>query len=72
MTTTETRVTKAPRVPLRVALVALLVALVAAALLATGFVATSLLRGYLRRKVDHVEPKLIHTIRGVGYTLREP
>jgi two-component system OmpR family response regulator len=27
--------------------------------------------GYLRRKVDHVEPKLIHTIRGVGYTLRE-
>ena len=28
--------------------------------------------GYLRRKVDQVEPKLIHTIRGVGYTLREP
>jgi two-component system OmpR family response regulator len=27
--------------------------------------------GYLRRKVDHVEPKLIHTIRGVGYSLRE-
>ncbi|MFV0309797.1 MAG: response regulator transcription factor [Desertimonas sp.] len=27
--------------------------------------------GYLRRKVDHVEPKLLHTIRGVGYTLRE-
>ena len=27
--------------------------------------------GYLRRKVDHVEPKLIHTLRGVGYTLRE-
>ena len=26
---------------------------------------------YLRRKVDHVEPKLVHTIRGVGYTLRE-
>jgi len=25
---------------------------------------------YLRRKVDHVEPKLIHTIRGVGYCLR--
>ncbi len=28
--------------------------------------------GYLRRKVDTSEPKLIHTIRGVGYTLREP
>jgi len=28
--------------------------------------------GYLRRKVDHVEPKLIHTIRSVGYTLRRP
>jgi two-component system OmpR family response regulator len=26
--------------------------------------------GYLRRKVDQSEPKLIHTIRGVGYTLR--
>ena len=26
--------------------------------------------GYLRRKVDHVEPKLIHTLRGVGYALR--
>ena len=25
--------------------------------------------GYLRRKIDDVEPKLIHTIRGVGYTL---
>jgi two-component system OmpR family response regulator len=28
--------------------------------------------GYLRRKVDTVAPKLIHTIRGVGYTVREP
>jgi two-component system OmpR family response regulator len=28
--------------------------------------------GYLRRKVDTTEPRLIHTIRGVGYTLREP
>jgi two-component system OmpR family response regulator len=27
--------------------------------------------GYLRRKVDTVDPRLIHTIRGVGYTLRE-
>ena len=26
---------------------------------------------YLRRKVDFVEPKLIHTIRGVGYCLRD-
>jgi two-component system OmpR family response regulator len=25
---------------------------------------------YLRRKVDMVEPKLIHTIRGVGYSMR--
>jgi two-component system OmpR family response regulator len=25
---------------------------------------------YLRRKLDHVEPKLIHTIRGVGFCLR--
>ncbi|MCB1027626.1 MAG: response regulator transcription factor [Microthrixaceae bacterium] len=25
---------------------------------------------YLRAKVDHVEPKLIQTVRGVGYTLR--
>ena len=27
---------------------------------------------YLRRKVDHVEPRLIRTIRGVGYTIRAP
>ncbi|HUR49460.1 MAG TPA: response regulator transcription factor [Acidimicrobiales bacterium] len=27
--------------------------------------------GYLRRKIDTTEPRLIHTIRGVGYTLRE-
>ena len=27
---------------------------------------------YLRRKVDAVEPDLIHTVRGVGYVLREP
>ena len=27
--------------------------------------------GYLRRKVDTTEPKLISTIRGVGYTLRK-
>ena len=27
--------------------------------------------GYLRKKVDAVEPHLIHTIRGVGYVVRE-
>jgi two-component system OmpR family response regulator len=28
--------------------------------------------GYLRRKLDHTDPRLLHTIRGVGYTLRPP
>lgn len=27
---------------------------------------------YLRRKVDLEEPKLIHTVHGVGYVIREP
>jgi two-component system OmpR family response regulator len=27
---------------------------------------------YLRRKVDRVDPPLIHTVRGVGYVLRTP
>ncbi|MHB8661504.1 MAG: response regulator transcription factor [Acidimicrobiales bacterium] len=27
---------------------------------------------YLRHKIDEVEPSLIHTVRGVGYTLRLP
>ena len=26
----------------------------------------------LRKKVDFTEPKLIHTVRGVGYSIREP
>ena len=26
----------------------------------------------LRKKVDYRDPKLIHTIRGVGYSIREP
>ena len=27
---------------------------------------------YLRKKVDTTEPRLIHTLRGVGYSLRLP
>ncbi|GIG63799.1 response regulator transcription factor [Phytomonospora endophytica] len=27
---------------------------------------------YLRKKIDHREPPLIHTVRGVGYALRVP
>jgi len=27
---------------------------------------------YLRKKIDFKEPKLIHTVRGVGYALRKP
>ena len=26
----------------------------------------------LRKKVDNVDPKLIHTVRGIGYSIREP
>ncbi|HTZ43147.1 MAG TPA: response regulator transcription factor [Jatrophihabitans sp.] len=28
--------------------------------------------GYLRRKIDSVEPKLIHTVRGAGYVIKAP
>ncbi len=27
---------------------------------------------YLRRKIDATQPRLIHTVRGVGYVLRKP
>lgn len=27
---------------------------------------------YLRKRVDNTEPKLIHTIRGIGYSMRSP
>jgi len=28
--------------------------------------------GYLRKKVDHLDPKLIHTVRGAGYVVKAP
>jgi two-component system response regulator MprA len=39
----------------------------------TGSKSLDVYVGYLRRKTeDGDEPRLIHTVRGVGYTLREP
>src|SRR6185503_15966575 len=46
------RTATGPRVPLRITLVALLVALVTVGLLATGFAATDLLRRYLLDQRD--------------------
>jgi two-component system OmpR family response regulator len=28
--------------------------------------------GYLRKKIDSIEPKLIHTVRGAGYVIKAP
>jgi two-component system OmpR family response regulator len=28
--------------------------------------------GYLRKKIDHIDPKLIHTVRGAGYVVKAP
>ncbi|GGX69392.1 DNA-binding response regulator [Streptomyces minutiscleroticus] len=36
----------------------------------TGIVDTYI--SYLRRKIDRREPKLVHTVRGVGYVVRGP
>jgi signal transduction histidine kinase len=47
---TDVRGDRIPRVPLRITLVALLVALVAVGMAATGLAATSLLRGYLEQQ----------------------
>ncbi len=52
MSLVHPRTASGPRVPLRVTLVALLVVLVTVGLLATGFAATSLLRGYLLDQRD--------------------
>jgi len=27
---------------------------------------------FLRRKIDSIEPQLLHTVRGIGYSLRLP
>jgi signal transduction histidine kinase len=66
MTPPPAPVVRGPRVPLRVTLVALMVALLSVALLATGFATTSLLRNYLidqqddalRSAVSQTNPKV--------------
>jgi signal transduction histidine kinase len=62
-----TRSTRLSRVPLRITLVALLVALVAVGLVATGFAATSLLRGYL---LDQRDADLQAQVRNVSHDRR--
>jgi signal transduction histidine kinase len=66
-----------PRVPLRVTLVALMVVLLSAALLATGFATTSLLRNYLQQEQDdellatvryNQRPQLVTACRQPGYS----
>jgi signal transduction histidine kinase len=62
VTTTVPRTSRPPRVPLRITLVALLVALVTVGLAATGLAATSLLRSYLTEQQDD-------QLRGVAQSL---
>jgi signal transduction histidine kinase len=57
------RAAREPQVPLRITLVALLVALVAVALAATGFAATSLLRGYLTQQQDDQLRAQVHDVQ---------
>jgi two-component system OmpR family sensor kinase len=64
---TTTRNERSPRVPLRITLVALLVALVAVGLAATGLAATSLLRDYLTTQQDE---ELQATAREIGASRR--
>lgn len=68
------------RVPLRVTLVGLLVALVAVALVATGFAATSSLRGYLvdqqeaalQKQVSNLEEQVTQTVQLCNQPFRYP
>jgi signal transduction histidine kinase len=71
VTATLSRTQHRPRVPLRVTLVALLVALVTVALLATGFAATSLLRGYLTQQQDDQLRAQVQDAQNDPWGLRE-